>query len=85
MDKLYKTIIKIEVLSNGPYAPENIENIAHDIIEGDCSGTWDIESEESLSELEMAAALQKQGSDPGFLLGDDWENWESKLHESEEQ
>lgn len=87
MDKLYKTVITIEVLSvgDGPYGPIDVRDMAQDITTGGCSGTYHVGASMELSELEMAAALEAQGSDPSFLLGDEWENWESKLHESEEQ
>jgi len=83
--ELYRTIIKIEILSEGPYDPDDISSVAYDIVEGDCSGSWEIESSETLTELEMAAALEKQGSDPSFILGEDWEEWGNKIHDQEEE
>ena len=71
MTQLTKTIIEIEVLSDEPYNPACLEEVASDIMDGGCSGNWRIKSQEVLTKEEMANALEAQGSDPAFLLGED--------------
>ena len=34
--KYYKTVVKIEILSDYPYDPGSIDEIAHDIVDGEC-------------------------------------------------
>jgi hypothetical protein len=65
----YKTIVKIEILSNFPYTgQETLQEIVHDITEGDCSGVWNFASQKELTEQQMKRALIRQGSDPSFLI-----------------
>ena len=73
LNNLYKTVIQVTVLSNGKF---DLDDIHEAITDGDCSGTVEEISETILTENEMAVALLDQGSDPSFLLGEDWENWE---------
>lgn len=68
-----KTVIEVVVLSEGPYDPESLEDVAYDIVNGDCSGGWTITETEELNEAQVAEELKKQDSDPSFLLGPDWE------------
>lgn len=67
----YKTRIVVTVLSDGPYNPDTIHDLAYDITEGECSGDYKVESSEELTREEMAEALEAQGSDPAFLLGEE--------------
>lgn len=69
--KFYKTVIKIEVLSEDPYEYTDLENLSYDINEGDCSGKVTIESSQELSKEQTKEELVKQGSDPNFLLNED--------------
>ena len=71
--KYYRTVVTYEVLSVGPYYFENLEQLAYDTLFGDCSGvTLNVEYEE-VSEEQMSELLVAQGSDPSFLLGEDFE------------
>jgi len=64
-----KTLITVEVLSNGFYSdPNNLKQIDYDINFGDCSGRIKEIKRESLSRNEMREALKEQGSDPSFLV-----------------
>jgi phosphopantothenate synthetase len=64
-----KTVIEVEVLSNGFYDnPNDLKNVAHDITFGDCSGSIKVSKRESLTKQEMHDALINQGSDPSFLI-----------------
>jgi hypothetical protein len=75
MDKFYKTVISIEILSDELY-PDcvTLEQINYDITEGHCSGRLLTEvHNEELTKEQMAEALIAQGSDPSFLIGEDTE------------
>lgn len=71
--KFYRTVIFIEVLTEGPYNPESLHQIGNDINYGDASGTWDITEVEEIDSVRVAQLLEEQGSDPSFLLGDEGE------------
>lgn len=66
--KFWKTIIQVEVLSEGPdLPPTDLNELAHLITEGECSGKVTTESVTKLNGKEAAKALQAQGSDPEFF------------------
>lgn len=67
--KLCRTLIQVEVLSNGSYDYTDLSTLAHDITHGECSGAVKVVGVEELTREQMAAALERQGSDPEFLLG----------------
>lgn len=69
--KYFKTTITVEVLSNELIVPDSLEDIHNAITAGDCSGIWNIQGVQELTERQMAAALAQQGSDPGFLIPED--------------
>jgi hypothetical protein len=69
--KFYRTLVTVEVLSEEPYYPETLEQVAHDICEGDCSGDWTHEKSIEVDGLSMAKLLIAQGSDAGFFRLDD--------------
>lgn len=76
--KFYRTIIQVEVLSEKPLTgDENLEQIAHNIVEGDWSGQVDTVLREEVNGQDMANLLIGQASDPGFFRltdsGDDVE------------
>ena len=68
-----KTVIKVEVISDGDWKWDNLSDVAHAISNGGCSGSVEEDHVEFLSEEDTARALIKQGSDPSFLLGEGWE------------
>lgn len=71
---IFRTLIIVEVLSEGPYEYEGLDVLGHDIVDGDCSGrVWTHSSLEYKTKEGVARALRKQGSDPEFLLGECWE------------
>jgi hypothetical protein len=73
---LYRTVITVEVLSNGPFIFSGINglaDLAYNVTEGDCSGHAEVTSSQEVTPKEMAKLLEAQGSDPSFLLGEDWE------------
>ena len=71
-----KTVLRVEMLSDGDCDWDTLADVAYSITEGDCSGKVENKSVEFLSEEAMARALLEQGSDPCFLLGEEWEDWE---------
>ena len=66
-----RTVLTVEVLSEYPYEFAGLANVAHDITEGDCSGSVVISGQTELTPEAMAKALLSQGSDPGFFQLDD--------------
>jgi len=65
---MYKTTIKVVILSEEEYEGNDLETINYDIMEGHCSGQlFDVKRNVKLTDKEMAEALQEQGSDPEFF------------------
>jgi hypothetical protein len=67
--KFYRTVIQVEILSETPYPDGiNLEQIHHDITEGDSSGKIStIVDNQILSGEQTAILLKDQGSDPSFF------------------
>lgn len=65
--KFYKNTIKITVLTDRPYSPDTLDEVAYDIYDGDFVGQWNIESSEGLSAGQMVEALEEVGSDASFF------------------
>ena len=65
-----KTIVQVEVLSNGAFEYSDLDDLVYSITHGDCVGSHKIVSRISLSEKEAAQELIAAGSEPGFLLDD---------------
>lgn len=63
----YRTVIQVEILSDGPYEFSSLEDTAQDVMNGDCSGKVEVISSEEVSKKEMAKLLEAQDSDPAFL------------------
>ena len=68
---IHRTRITVEVLTDGPYDPDSLSSVAHDIDQGDASGRWFVQDIEKLTNRSAALSLLAQGSDPEFLLGED--------------
>ena len=62
-----RTIITIEVLSEGPYDIQTLQQLERDIIDGDCSGKWDVTACQEVDGPTMAKLLREQHSDPAFF------------------
>ena len=67
----YKTIITTTILSKGFYTFHDLRQVHNDMSEGDVSGEF-IKSNHWLSMEDMAVELDGQGSDPAFLLDEDY-------------
>lgn len=65
--KFYKTIYRIEVLSEEPVGETDLDTIEHLITDGPCSGLLHLESEHEVSGPDMVQLLYAQGSEPGFF------------------
>jgi hypothetical protein len=63
----HRTIIQVEVLSESPRGPVDLETLHHMITEGDCSGKLTTLLEEELDGKQAASALLNQASDPSFF------------------
>ncbi|GEM_PF-6413801 len=69
--KFYRTILHVEVLTrNEPADPETLAELHEQITAGDASGSFTTILQEEVTPRRMALLLEKQGSDPGFLLTD---------------
>jgi hypothetical protein len=70
MSKYWKTVMTVEVLSEGEEAPEfpgGLEEVVYDIDRWSMSGVAKCPVSEELTPTQMAKALIEQGSDPQFL------------------
>lgn len=67
MKKFFKTTITIEILSEKKYNSTDLEKIAYDITDGDCSGVVNVTGYDELTPEQAAKALLAQGSDPEFF------------------
>ena len=78
--KFYRTVVEVEILSEEPIAFENLEEVAHETIHGDWSGSCkETVSNEEVDGPAMAELLRSHGSDPGFFqLTDDGEDEETE-------
>jgi hypothetical protein len=79
--KYYKTVVKVEVLSESPIAELSLSELDYEITNGNWSGEVLYGSPKVLNGKEMAKALEKQGSAPEFFMID--ENGED-VNEDEE-
>lgn len=70
--KFYKTVIKIEVISEGKVPDfDGLDSLNDFITGGNGSGRYDTMSTKELSAKQTAKELIKQGSDPEFFWLDD--------------
>ena len=66
--KFYKTVFKIEVLSEEPlHGNLNLSDLDYKITKGNCSGTYNVQSVKELNGKQIAKELEKQGSGPEFF------------------
>ena len=69
---LWRTVIRLEVLSRGRLPDMELHELAEAVTTGDCSGSAHDATEQEVSAACMRRLLIAQGSDPEFLLdGDD--------------
>jgi hypothetical protein len=68
MRKFYRTVVQIEILSEGLYHGHELGIIDHDITEGECSGSLsDVVRNWEVDGPTMAKLLIAQGSDTAFF------------------
>jgi hypothetical protein len=87
--KFYRTVYRIEVLSEEPIPGDlDIEDVAREITTGDYSGLVTHDDPEELDGPQAASALIAQGSDPGFFCldehGNDFEDDDSDDDDSDD-
>lgn len=65
--KFYKTIFRVEVLSEEPLGEIDLGGISYAITDGNCSGRLLEPKSTQLNGKQAARALIAQASDPGFF------------------
>ena len=65
---VYKTVITVEVLSDGPYEFQGIKQLAHDVVEGDCSGYVDDGESIELTQEKAIAECGRHSTDPEWFF-----------------
>jgi len=66
--KFYKTVIRVEVLSERPFDNwSDLNTVILEITEGGCSGTVKLAEAKVLTAKQAAMGLIEQGSDPAFF------------------
>ena len=71
--KYYRTVFKIEVLSDEPIEDGiGLEEIAYELSEGQWSGMFLDEEVEECDEKRITELLENQGSDASFLIEEIW-------------
>ena len=67
--KYYRTVFKIEVLSDEPM-PDiiDLDTIHYEVTEGHCSGMFLDSEVEECNKERIVELLKKQGTDPTFLV-----------------
>jgi hypothetical protein len=63
----HRTIIQVEVLSESPLGPADLDTLHYMITEGDCSGKLTTVLQGELNGKQAADALLNQASDPSFF------------------
>ena len=72
MADLYRTVIVLEVLHEHIIPSDmDLPDIVRETLSGAWSGSW-ASSSQAISPEAMANSLAAQGTDPAFLLGNDW-------------
>ena len=83
-----KTTFVVEVISERdvPVEDMGLTELAAYVMDGGGSGTCESTKVRYLSDHQAAIELLNQGSEPSFLLGEDWDDWEEgdPLPESQE-
>jgi hypothetical protein len=65
--KFHRTVVQVEVLSEAPIGPVELDALHHMITEGDCSGHVKTVLEQELDGKQAVEALLNQASDPSFF------------------
>ena len=69
MTKFYKTILKVEIISDEHYniADMTLSDIADHMIHGGFAGDWNVEERQTISHQDCANRLLKMNCDPEFM------------------
>jgi len=65
--KFHKTVYEVVILSEEEPGNPSLAQIAHQMTEGDWSGTIRVKSQRKLNGKQAARALLNQGSSPSFF------------------
>lgn len=68
--KYYRTVYRVEVLSEEQVSTVDLGELRYLITDGDCSGEVDIIASSQVTRSNMAELPLDQGSDPSFLIYD---------------
>jgi len=76
--KFYKTTIVMEVLSDSlgiPVPEMEILDLAEQVVEGFgyMDTRWDVTEHKEITKEQLIKECEKQGTDPAFFLGDEYE------------
>lgn len=64
----FRTVLKVEILSEEPFSAGDLSDVAYAITEGGCSGMWETTVDnQHIDGKEAAALLVAQASDPSFF------------------
>lgn len=67
----YKTVIQIEILSEGPFVWDELDDIHAEIMDGAASGRIEEVSQEELTLEELEEECNKHHTDSEFFLGEE--------------
>ncbi len=84
--KFYKKVLLVTILSESPYESNDLDTVAYDIVQGDCSGTVECTYQKTINGIEAAKELTNQGSEPSFFrLNEDGTDMEEDFNDEENQ
>lgn len=66
--KFYKARIVVEIISDRQVDFDNLADVEYEITVGHSSGQWSIGPWKELTREQARKGLEKQGTDPSFLL-----------------
>lgn len=68
-NKIYRTVIQFEILTEEPFEGGSLEDIAQRTFDGDASGRFldNVIDNEELAGMDAVKAIKAQGSDPEFF------------------
>lgn len=71
MTKYFRTVVEVEILSEDAPWDGELDALAYDVRDGNCSGSMKTTSSAEVPSQQMAKLLLAQGSDPEFFQLDE--------------
>jgi hypothetical protein len=65
--KFFLTKIVINILSEEDLVFDSLKDVAHEVVDGDLLGTWDVKKTKVLTGKQAAKLACEMGSEPGWL------------------